>query len=308
MRRYTFITALACLIVLSLSGSLLAQPEVPYLSGHVNDNADLLTTAVEQDLEARLSAYEDSTTNQIAILTIQSLEGYSIEEYSIRVAETWKLGQKDVDNGALLVISKDDRKLRIEVGYGLEASLTDATTSYIINSVIVPHFKDGDYEGGIVAGASAIVQAADGNLDTSSADAGMEPLGVFLFILIFGGVVSIFTALGLFSPGCMGWFLYAFLALFYAAMGAVLSDISPILGIGLFVVYIVGYPILKIMIGKSEWGKNLQKKMKSGSRGGLFIGSTSGWSSGSGGFSSGGFSSFSGGGGSFGGGGSSGSW
>ena len=96
----------------------------------------MLGTDAVGELEQRLRAYEDSTGNQIVLLTVSSLDGEVLEDYTMRVVETWKLGQKDVDNGVLLFIARDDRKLRIEVGYGLEASVTDAASSYIINSVI----------------------------------------------------------------------------------------------------------------------------------------------------------------------------
>src|SRR5512145_1421703 len=168
----TMKTTVLAVLLLAVSTAVLAI-NVPFLSGRVNDNANMLTPAVEQRIEARLKAYEDSTTNQIAILTVTSLDGESVEEYSMKVAETWKLGKKGVDNGVLLLISKDDRKLRIEVGYGLEGSLTDAATSYIINSIIVPKFKDGNFEEGIESGVDAIIRAADGDLDTSSASSSM---------------------------------------------------------------------------------------------------------------------------------------
>jgi uncharacterized protein len=111
-----------------ISASSFAQ-EIPYLSGRVNDNAHMLSAATITELENTLRSYEDSTTNQFVVLTVTSLDGYTIEDYAIKAATTWKLGKKGVDNGALLCISKDDRKLRIEVGYGLEGSLTDASAT-----------------------------------------------------------------------------------------------------------------------------------------------------------------------------------
>ncbi len=285
--------------------------DVPYLSGHINDNARLLSAEMVSELEAMLSAYEDSTGNQIVLLTIPSLEDESLEEFSLRVAETWKLGQKGVDNGALLLIAKDDRKLRIEVGYGLEASLTDAMTSHIINSVITPRFKQGDFEAGIREGLVTIIQAADGSIGESDiASASGDDFPVAVFLLVWFGVVGLFTVLGVFTPGCAGWGLYVFLIPFYLAPAFILSELSnSLLGFALLAAYLIGIPLLRLFLPKTEFGKKMAEKMKnaSSSRGGSWSSSSSssGWSGG-GGFSSG--SSFSGGGGSFGGGGSSGSW
>ncbi|HNR72949.1 MAG TPA: TPM domain-containing protein, partial [Cyclobacteriaceae bacterium] len=121
MMRFTFI------FFLFVSGWAVAQKPVPELWGtRVHDDARVLKQETVEALESQLKAYEDSTSNQIAILTISSLEGEVIEEYSLRVAEKWKLGQKDKDNGVLLLIAVDDHKMRIEVGHGLEGVLTDA--------------------------------------------------------------------------------------------------------------------------------------------------------------------------------------
>lgn len=283
--------------------------DVPYLSGRVNDNANMLEPSARTALEAVLAAYEDSTTNQIAVLTIPSLGDATIEEYGLKVAETWKLGRKGVDNGALLLVARDDRKIRIEVGYGLEASLTDAACSYIIQNIILPKFRDGNFSEGISSGVDAIIRAADGNLDTESGASSDDAMGILVAVLVFGIVISVFTYLGVMSKGCITWFLYLFLTPFYGAVSAMLSELIGNIGFALVVIYIVGYPLLRLYFAKSEKGKAFFKKHQVKStgtrRGGVFIGGSSGgWSSG--GFSSGG--GFSGGGGSFGGGGSSGGW
>ncbi len=315
MKEMKFALFVPLLLVLAAAAAFAIN--VPFLSGRINDNANLLSPESEQRLDAMLKAYEDSTTNQFAVLTVTTLEGETIEEYSIKVAETWKLGQKGVDNGALLIVAKDDRKLRIEVGYGLEGSLTDAATSFIINSVILPKFKEGNFEGGIEDGLKAMIQAADGNLNTSesASEAGDDIIALLIVLVVFGGFVSILTVVGVMTDGCMGWFLYAFLMVFWAGLCAFIGDISEILGWAVFIVYVAGYPIARLLLPKTIWGKTMKTKFKSStSRGGFFASSGSGWSSsgsgwssGGGGWSSGG-SSFSGGGGSFGGGGSSGSW
>ena len=129
---------------------------VPKLKSRVNDNAKLLTTEQKMDLETMLFNFEQSTSSQIALLIIKSLNGSDIESYSMRVVEKWKLGQKGKDNGVLLLIALKDRKMRIEVGYGLEDIITDLKAGYIIRKIIVPYFKQGDYYQGIYKGLSAI--------------------------------------------------------------------------------------------------------------------------------------------------------
>lgn len=300
------IIAIALLV---LGGATALALEVPYLSGHINDTAHMLSQETVLELERMLTAYEDSTKNQIVLLTITSLDGESLEDYSLRVAETWKLGQKGVDNGILLLIAKDDRKLRIEVGYGLEASVTDAVSSGIINGIITPRFKQGDFEAGIRDGLVALIQAADGTLSLDTLEATSDDEFPLVFFLLFWfSIVGLFTVFGIFSPGCAGWFLYAFLVPFYAAPAFLIQqETGSPLGFLLLIVYLVGLPILRILLPKSDWGKRMAEKMKTSGR---VTWSSGGWSSSgsSSGWSSGGGSSFSGGGGSFGGGGSSGSW
>jgi len=135
--------AVAVLFLLSVSGE---AKEVPYLAGRVNDTAGMLSAEAFAELEQLLKSPEDSTSNQIVVLTVADLEGEVLEEYSLKVAETWAIGQADKDNGVLLLIARDDRKVRIEVGSGLEGDLTDATSGIIIRHEIVPRFKDGDFE------------------------------------------------------------------------------------------------------------------------------------------------------------------
>ncbi len=300
-----------------------AQRAVPELWGHrIHDEAHILTQATVDNLEATLRKHEDSTTNQIAVLIIPSLDGEVLEEYSLRVAhDVWKLGSKNNDNGVLLLIAVDDRKMRIEVGYGLEGVLTDAITSRIIRNEIAPHFRDQQYDEGVTAGVDAIVAAIGNEYSTADASSSSENnslemdmtwqerllIGAFIF-----GILGIFTVIGVFVPGCGGWFMYAFLIPFYAIFPmAVLGVTGGLTALG---IYAIGFPIAKLFFSRSTWGKKVISKMNSGNGrrgGGGGWASGSGWSSGrSSGWSSGGGSSggFSGGGGSFGGGGSSGSW
>jgi len=140
-----------------------AQVPIPELWGaRVHDEAKILTPAVVNRLEQQLKIHEDSTSNQIAILIIESLNDVPIEDYTFRVAEHWDLGQSDTDNGVLLFIAVKDRKVRIEVGEGLEGVLPDAITAQIIRNEIAPNFRQGNYAGGISAAVAAMIQAIGG--------------------------------------------------------------------------------------------------------------------------------------------------
>lgn len=307
LTRVRVVLALAgCLTIGSVSGSV-AATDVPFLAGHVNDNAGILSLDTQRTLEEILRTHEDSTSNQIAVLTISSLEGEPLEEYSRRVVMTWKLGQKGKDNGVLLLVAKDDRKVRIEVGRGLEGQLTDAVSSSIMRNEILPQFKAGDYDRGVRAGVDAIIgtiagaytadEGSDGEMDTGTG------ILAFLFFLL---VVGIFTMVAFATPGCGGWFLYAFLLPFWGVFPP--ATLGSTVGLPMFGLYAIGMPIAKLLLARTAWGKKFTKKFGGSMRSGR--GSGSGWSSWSSGSSSSSSSSssFSGGGGSFSGGGSSGSW
>lgn len=291
---------IAFLLLLGFSAN--AQ-DVPFLGGRVNDYAGMLSSSSVSELGWLLRSHEDSTSNQVVILTINTLNGASLEEYSVKVAQTWKLGQKGKDNGVLLLIVKDDRKMRIEVGYGLEGVLTDALSSVIIQSEIVPKFKKGDYDGGIRAGTTAILSVLKGTYAPEEQGGTPMDLGdMVLFLGVFCVVVGLFTLIGLFVKGPQSWFLYVFLIPFWLAFPW--AAIGGMMGLLPALIYVVGFPIAKTWLAKSQSGKHFQQTGI-----GAFLASTysGGGSSSGSGWSSGG-SSFSGGGGSFGGGGSSGSW
>ena len=154
------LTLFLCLV---LPLATLAQPAIPEHGGRwVHDEANLLSASAIAELEQILKAERDSTSNQIAVLIIPSLEGEPIENYTLKVAEKWKLGQEKKDNGALLFIAVNDRALRIETGYGLEGTLTDAVSSRINRNEIAPRFRQNDFDGGIKAGVIAIIQVIKG--------------------------------------------------------------------------------------------------------------------------------------------------
>jgi uncharacterized protein len=297
---------LVAVAVIFSSNFAVAQKAVPELWGlHVHDEAHLLTQPTIDKLEQQLRAYQDSTSNEIAILITPSLDGDVLENYSMRVVEHWELGKKNKDNGVLLLIVADEHKIRIEVGYGLEGVLTDAQTSRIIRNELAPYFRKNEYDKGVTAGVDAIVKTIGGEYLTDN-ESGIEALGtterVLLGLFIFV-VLGAFTFMGLFIPGCGGWFLYAFLIPFYAAFPMIVLGTTG--GMSILAFYVIAFPILKLILGKTSLGMRMAKTVATAnSVGGRGWSGASGWSSG-GGRSSGGFS---GGGGSFGGGGSSGSW
>ncbi|MCW8984100.1 MAG: TPM domain-containing protein, partial [Thermoanaerobaculales bacterium] len=185
--------------------------EVPYLAGRVNDQANLLDDGVESQLEERLRLLEEETGAQVAVLTIPSLEGDPLEDFSIRVVETWKLGRADADDGVLILIARDERRMRIEVGYGLEGVLTDAQSGRIIDGLMAPRFREGDFDGGVSAAVEAVSSAIRGEPvdfpEKQSRSTGVNPAS-FVFLLIFG-LPFIGTALT--ARGAAGWIVGIFL-------------------------------------------------------------------------------------------------
>lgn len=266
--------------------------EPPPLRGHVNDYAGLLSPGTAASLERLLSDFERSDSTQIVVLTIPDLGGESIEEFSIRVAESWKPGLKGVDNGVILLVAKSERKIRIEVGRGLEGKLTDLVAGRIIRADMAPRFKAGDFNGGISAGVAALMAVTKGEYkatprDLSRGKKGAPPL---LTLLIFLAVACVFlgsysrflsAAAGAAGLPIIGWLTFPGLAL---ALLALLAAIGFFLG--LFLTFLFG-----------------------GGGGGYFGGPFFGGGYFGGGRSYGGSNGgFSGGGGDFGGGGASGDW
>ncbi len=168
---------------------------VPQIHRRVNDLAGLLTADQVSELETQLQAFEEETSNQIVVLAVPSLNGGSLEDYTIRVAEKNKLGKKGHDNGVLFFIARDEHQMRIEVGYGLEGVLTDALSSEIIRRIVAPKFRDGDYYGGISAGIEAIMMATKGEFKgepQSQQRKNLSPLAAFILFLLFGGFSHLF--------------------------------------------------------------------------------------------------------------------
>lgn len=151
--------ALVAILLLCTSAAAL---DIPRLDGYINDQAGMIPASTELKLEQYLEQFEQTDSTQIAVLTLTSLEGEDLADTAIRVAQQWKLGQKQSDNGLLLLIAKDDRKIRIEVGRGLEGRMTDLLAGRIIDGEISPYFKQGDFSGGIIAGVVSMSEAVRG--------------------------------------------------------------------------------------------------------------------------------------------------
>ncbi|MBI3356959.1 MAG: TPM domain-containing protein [Nitrospirae bacterium] len=266
--------------------------EVPPLTGRVVDPSHVLPTPAVESLTAQLAAHEAKTSNQVAVLIIPSLDGDPFEEFSHRVATTWRLGQKDTDNGALLFVAMKERKVRIEVGYGLEGALTDARSAQIIRNEIVPRFRAGDMPGGVVRGVDAILKTIEGTYQASD-KAVPRPDNDVMGQVVVAVIVGLVVGLGLMNV--------------HRLLGPVAgTGLSVLLAPWLVPALITGGITLLLLtfIGAAGAGGR-----KSGRRGGddwvWYSSRDGGWGGGSFGSGGGGFSGV---GGDFGGGGASGNW
>jgi uncharacterized protein len=279
-----------------------ADVAVPPLTGRVVDQTGTLSSGDIASLTQALKNLELRKGSQVAVLIVPTTQPETIEQFSIRAAEAWKIGRKKIDDGALLVVAKDDRRLRIEVGYGLEGALTDVTTKRIIDEIITPKFRSGDFAGGISAGVERIIGVIDGEplpappqrqqqQQSSGLTWLLNPLNPFtiIAILVLGGVMrGVFGRLfgSLTTGGLIGlvaWFVFG--SLIISALAGIVASVFTM------------------------FSDSLTTPTPAGrGRGGGWIGGGGGGSWSGGGSSSSDSGSFSGGGGSFGGGGASGSW
>ncbi len=178
---------------LALASSAFAAPHFPALTGRVVDGANILSPATEQTLSSNLEAFEQKTKHQLVVVTLPSLQGYEIEDYGYQLGRKWGIGRKGEDDGALLIVAPTERKVRIEVGYGLEGELTDALSSHIIQAVMLPEFKRGDMELGVVNGARAIISVLGGEpfaMPAMGSEQG-EDIPVWVVILFIAMVIFI---------------------------------------------------------------------------------------------------------------------
>lgn len=282
---------LPVLFLLALSTGILPAKEVPSLAGRVNDHAGMLSPGTVRQLESSLGVFETQESTQIVILTISSLEGEALEEYSLRVAEQWQIGQKGLDNGALLLIAKNDRKLRIEVGYGLEGKLTDLVAGRIIRDIITPRFKSGNFDQGVIDGATAMMAAVRGEFSAETipavtSDSATDTEGLLTMLLF-----------GLFFVGK----ILGRNKVLAVAAGGVLAPLLGFLFLGpnwLVILMLIPIGAIAGFIA-SAFARVAPSSRRSGSTG-MHWGTGGGFGGSSGGFS--------GGGGGFGGGGASGGW
>ena len=294
MRLLMAATALVLGAALSVAGAQALQP-VPKLEARVTDVTGTLTAGQQAELEQKLADFEARKGAQIAVLLVPTTQPEQIEQYSIRVADAWKLGRKKVDDGALLILAKDDHKLRIENGYGLEGVLTDAASNRIIEDTMVPLLRQGQFFAAISAGVDQMTRLIDGE-QLPPPDRTWQHRGArnwnflpFLFFgLLFGS--SILRAMFGRTGGAV---------LSGGAVGLVVFLLTQVLGIAIGAAIVSG--LLALLLGASGGGWS--------SGGGRFGGPFAGLGGGlGGGFGGGGGGGFSGGGGGFGGGGASGSW
>lgn len=203
--------ATALLLLLSVA-SAQGAIEFPELSGRVVDDAKLLSAQTKAQLSAQFAAHEAAGGNQVVVVTVPDLQGYGIEEFGYQLGRHWNIGQKEANNGVLLIVAKAERKVRIEVGYGLEGDLTDAISADIIHRQILPAFKKGQFGGGITRGSNAIIEALGGGYVVKKERRGnsrqKNPL-VFIFFIIFV-VLQLFSG-GRRRGGMGGFFMGALL-------------------------------------------------------------------------------------------------
>jgi uncharacterized protein len=291
-------------LFLALAASSALALDIPNLQTRVTDLAGLLTAEQTAALEQKLKSLEETDSTQVAVLIIPSLEGEALEDYSVRVSTAWRLGQKGRDNGALLLIAMKERKVRIEVGYGLEPKLTDALSRRIIQNELSPQFRDQDYYGGVDAAVSGIIQVVRGSYQptpettrNTSKRSGSRRSYDWLIFLLFP-LLWILSSTGKWGGGILGAGAGSYFA--YSVVGSAMASylIGGLIGAG-----------IGAFVGALVRAANASGGSRGGGfGGGFFTGGGGGFSSWGGGSFGGGGGGFSGGGGSFGGGGSSGSW
>ncbi|MEZ5487034.1 MAG: TPM domain-containing protein [Steroidobacteraceae bacterium] len=297
----TRLFAAPLLLLLSMVAAVAAHAQslqpVPPLEARVTDLTGTLTAAQQAQLEIRLAEFESRKGAQVAVLIVPTVRPEAIEQYSIRVVDSWKLGREQPDDGALLLVAKDDRELRIEVGRGLEGALTDLVSRRIIDETILPLFRVGDFAGGIAAGVEQMTRVIDGeplpepDRDWGGRGAALGDLLPVLFAIIFVASVILRAVLGrtlgsLATGGIAG------------AAGWLISQLVPVaVGAGLFAL------LMSLLMGHGGGGSGggWSSRPRHGGWGG-------GWGGGGFGGGLGGGGGFGGGGGSFGGGGASGRW
>ena len=291
------VTSFLAAIALLCLGPYAYAIDVPKLTGYVNDYGNMLSPQAKSTLEQELRAFEQSDSTQIVIITIPSLQGEVLEQFSLKVAEAWKIGQKGKDNGIIFLVSKEDRKLRVEVGRGLEGKLTDLMAGRIIDLVVKPRFKRGDFDGGFITGVHSLIDATRGEFKAEPGSGkrqrakGSQGISrLFTFIIFFGIALLMLGGVSKYLAGAAGAIgLPAIVYLLFSPVGLIAAIILAVIGL------IVGIILPSLF--------------SAGGRGGGFGGGYYGGGFGGGGFGGSSGGDFGGGGGGdFGGGGASGDW
>ncbi|BBO99625.1 TPM domain-containing protein [Sulfuriferula nivalis] len=243
MKRW--LVALLALLVVSWLTPALAEVAVPVLKARVTDLTNTLTSAQVANIEQQLQALEQRKGSQLAVLIVPTTQPEAIEQYSLRVVETWKLGRKGVDDGVLLIIAKNDRTLRIEVGYGLEGVIPDAIAKRVIAETIVPYFKQNDFAGGIQAGVTQLIKLVDGEPlpppKAQSQNDKRDPMSMLFVVVIAAAVIGqvlsavfgrfVGSGLAAAAVGGLGWIVLG--SVLMAGLAAMVVFIAVFSGINL---------------------------------------------------------------------------
>jgi uncharacterized protein len=284
-------TSALLLLALALAPAARPQVAVPPLASRVTDLTGTLDASARSSLENRLRDFEQERGSQIAVLVVPTTQPEAIEQYSMRVAEAWKLGRKGIDDGAILIVAMQDRAMRIEVGYGLEGALNDATCKRIISEIITPEFRRGDFRAGIEAGVDSMIRVIEGEAlptpvprDAGGGGEGSPPLFLLAFLALFAAS-ALRPILGRLGAALLVGFGTTLIASFLTSV-----SIAVLVGVLAFVLALFAAP-------SNSWSSRRRYPTGGGYYGGGYGGDFGGRDGG-----------FSGGGGGFGGGGASGRW
>lgn len=282
-----------------LQNLLFAKPTFPELTGRVVDNAKILNESEKQTLSKILEKHEKETSNQIVVVTLSSLDGYDIADYGYQLGRFWGIGQKNKNNGVLLIVSMEEKKIRIEVGYGLEGALTDARAHEIIEYIIKPKFRLGTFYKGILEGTNSIIDSIKGEYTKENYNVPSD--NVFGWFILYFLLIFVSPILAMFFKNMQ---LKSAAKVFHSTMLGGFAGAFTIAFFGSFILSLVAFIILTTIVYKSTKKLNYNSGSSNHSYGNSYTGFGGGFGSSSGGFGGG----FSGGGGSFGGGGASGGW
>ena len=274
-------------------------PVFPKLTGRVVDEAGILSPKTKEELSKKLALFENNTSNQVVVVTLKSLQGDSISDFGYQLGRHWGIGQKGKDNGVLLIVAPKERKVRIEVGYGLEGSLTDALASIIIQNKILPYFKKGDYDKGVLEGVKAIMGAIKGTFKASKN--GKKGSDDFAPLAFFGFIFGAMFLQNIFSAKYQKYFSKLIPSSFIGFFGYALSGLL-LVGVAAFVISFLLFLYFKAFESSALSNSSYSTKDRTSTGGVFFPGGFGGD------FGGGDFGGFSGGGGGFGGGGADGGW